>query len=108
MTAFIARREFITLLGGAAVWPASARAQQSGRVRRMGVLMSFAESDSEARFWLNTFLKRLTEIGWTEGSTAHIEVRWAITEEGRMQASKELLELNPEVIVACGTPAASL
>ena len=61
------RREFITLLGGAAAWPVAARAQQGERVRRIGVLMSFAENDPEARLWIARFTQGLAESGWIVG-----------------------------------------
>ena len=62
------RREFIGLLGGAAaVWPIVARAQQGERVRRIGVLMGFVESDPQWRAWLATFQAALRELGWTDG-----------------------------------------
>ena len=102
------RRDFITLLGGAAMaWPLAVRAE-ADRVRRIGVLMSFAESDSEAQSWIKVLVQQLNERGWIEGHTARIEFRWATTEAKRMQASRELIELNPDVFVAGGTPAASV
>jgi putative tryptophan/tyrosine transport system substrate-binding protein len=72
------RREFITLVGGAAaIWPLAARAQQPDRLRRIGVLIGFAESDPAVQSWLGAFRGTLTKLGWTEGSNLRIEVRWA-------------------------------
>ena len=75
------RREFITLLGGAAVaWPLVARAQQPERMRLIGVLMAFDESDSTAQSWLATFRAALAKLGWTEGSNLRIELRWSASD----------------------------
>src|SRR5262245_8441897 len=70
------RREFISLLGGAAVWPFAARAQQGERVRRVGVLMGFATTDPEAQAFLRGFSHQLRELGWTDG-TAGFDYRAA-------------------------------
>jgi putative tryptophan/tyrosine transport system substrate-binding protein len=71
------RREFITLLGGAAVaWPLPARPQQSERARRIGVLMTISENAPDGRARLGAFTQRLTELGWTDGRSAHLEIRW--------------------------------
>src|SRR5262249_52921942 len=71
------RREFITLLGGAAAWPLAARAQQGPRTRRIGVLMNFAENDPEGQARFATFVQRLKELGWIDGRNVHLDVRWA-------------------------------
>ena len=71
------RREFITLLGGAAAWPLAARAQQPERMRRIGVLMSLAADDPEAQARLAAFVQGLRELGWTEGRNVRIDTRWA-------------------------------
>ena len=71
------RREFITLLGGAAAWPLAARAQQAERMRRIGVLMSFAASDPESQLRLAAFEKGLQDLGWVEGRNLRTEYRWA-------------------------------
>jgi putative tryptophan/tyrosine transport system substrate-binding protein len=64
----VKRREFITLLGGAAaMWPLAARAQQGERMRRIGVLMAYAESVPEAQAWVAAFREGLQKLGWTEG-----------------------------------------
>jgi putative tryptophan/tyrosine transport system substrate-binding protein len=65
------RREFIAGLGGAAVWPLAARAQQGDRVRRIGVLMSLDENDPEAKALLSGFTQGLADLGWTVGRTTH-------------------------------------
>ncbi|HYP11080.1 MAG TPA: ABC transporter substrate-binding protein, partial [Xanthobacteraceae bacterium] len=66
------RREFITLLGGAAAWPLTARAQQSQRIRRVGVLMAVAESDADVRSGVAIFQQSLQELGWTDGRNLRI------------------------------------
>jgi putative ABC transport system substrate-binding protein len=99
------RREFITLLGGAAAWPLAARAQQSERMRRIGVLMNATEeSDQQAN--LAAFTQALQQLGWTEGRNVQIETRWArgSASEIRRHAG-ELVALAPDVIFATGTAA---
>jgi hypothetical protein len=71
------RREFITLLSGAAAWPLAARAQQSDRVRRIGMLMAWAESDPEVQPRLAAFMTTLRELGWIDGRNCQIELRWS-------------------------------
>src|SRR5262245_5577606 len=74
----VRRREFITLLGGAAAaWPLAARAQQPDRMRQLGVLMGFPESDLQAQTYLAAFKDRLQKLGWMEGRNIRIETRWA-------------------------------
>lgn len=94
------RRKFITLLGGTALaWPRVARAQTSGTVRTIGVLMGFPSTHTEAQNRLATFRKTLEEIGWVEDRNVRIEVRWAGTdfERGKVSA-RELVALAPDVI----------
>jgi putative ABC transport system substrate-binding protein len=100
------RREFITLLGGAAAaWPLSARAQQSDRMRLIGVLMAYAESDSTAQSWLAAFRAALAKLGWTEGSNLRIELRWSADDADRMRTlAKELVDLRPDAIFGVTTP----
>jgi putative ABC transport system substrate-binding protein len=75
----VKRREFITLLGGAAAtWPLAVRAEQPDRVRRIGVLMAWPESDPEAQSQLASFVQELQTLGWTEGRNLRIDTRWWI------------------------------
>jgi putative tryptophan/tyrosine transport system substrate-binding protein len=100
------RREFITLLGGvAATWPMAARAQPGDRLRRVAVLMGYAESDPEAKGFLAGFMQRLAELGWIDGGNLRTDVRWAPGNVDRMRTfAKELVELQPDVILANSTP----
>jgi len=102
----IRRREFITLLGGAAAWPVAARAQQ-GEIRRIGVLAGLAENDPEMKARLAAFRQELEKRGWSEGRNVRIETRFAaagsIDQAGVL--AKELLGTQPAVIVAMATPA---
>jgi putative tryptophan/tyrosine transport system substrate-binding protein len=100
------RREFITLLGGtAATWPLAARARQAGPVRRIGVLMGFAESDTAVQSWLAAFRGALAKLGWTEGSNLRIELRWTGSDPDKMNAfAKELVDLRPDAILSVTTP----
>jgi putative tryptophan/tyrosine transport system substrate-binding protein len=100
------RREFITLLGGAAAsWPLAARAQQSSRVQRIGVLMSSTESDTEYQNFVKIFVRRLHELGWTEGQNLRIDYRWAAADTERTRVfAKELVDLQPDLIVSQNTP----
>jgi putative ABC transport system substrate-binding protein len=98
------RREFITLLGGAAAWPIAARAQQTERVRRVGVLMSLAADDPESLARLTAFLQRLQELDWTDGRNIRIDYRWAAGDAERSRRySAELVALAPDVILAAGS-----
>jgi len=100
----VKRRDFITLLGGAAVaWPLAARAQQGERVRRIGVLMSLAADDKQGQARLAAFLQGLQELGWTDGRNVRIDVRWGTGDAGRNRRhAAELVELAPDVILASG------
>src|SRR6516165_10755587 len=96
------RREFIGLLGGAAVaWPRAARAQQPGRVQGIGVLMGFPESDSQAQRYIAEFRDGLHKLGWTEGRNVRIDTRWATPTDGDLmrQFAKELIGLQPDLIL---------
>jgi len=81
------RREFITLIGGAAVgtWPLVARAQQPDGVRRIGVLDPCVANDPSSKLWLAAFLRQLQELGWVEGKNLRIDYRWAAGDAERMQ-----------------------
>ena len=100
------RREFITLLGGAAAaWPLAARAQRVGRVRRIGALMSYAENDSEGQARMAAFRESLLNLGWTEGRNINLEIRWAGSSAESMQRfAKELVALQPDVLLSATTP----
>ena len=101
------RREFIILLGGAVVsWPLAARAQQPDRVRRIGVLMGFAENDSQAQAMIAAFREGLEKLGWTEGRKTRIDSRWTAPAdaESRQRFAKELVALQPDVILSHTTP----
>src|SRR5260370_7527734 len=99
------RRQFITLLGGAVTCPLAARAQQPDRMRLIGVLMAYAESDLAAQSWLAAFRAALGKLGWTEGSSLRIELRWSADNADRMRAlAKELVDLRPNAIFGVTTP----
>jgi putative tryptophan/tyrosine transport system substrate-binding protein len=101
----VKRREFITLLGGAAMWPTGVRAQRTERMRRIGVLVGSAESDPESMPRVTTFERGLTELGWVSGRNVLIDYRWAAGEPANMQAlAKELVERQPDVLLASSTP----
>jgi putative tryptophan/tyrosine transport system substrate-binding protein len=100
------RRELLTLLGGAAVtWPLRTRAQQSGRVRRIGVLLGNAEGDTQAVAGLAAFKTGLQELGWIDGRNIQIDYRFAAADVDRMQTlAKELVVLQPDLIMGQTTP----
>src|SRR5215468_6060968 len=89
------RREFITLLGGAAAaWPLAARAQQGERMRRIGVLMDLAENDPEGQARLAAFLQGLAQLGWTDGRNVRIDTRWTAGDADRTRRqAAELIAL---------------
>jgi ABC-type uncharacterized transport system substrate-binding protein len=100
------RRDFITLLGGAAAaWPA-AYAQQPERMRRIGVLMGYAESDSDAQAKVAAFQESLEKLGWVEGHNIRIDTRWPIPADAdsMQRFAKELVALQPELILSHITP----
>jgi putative ABC transport system substrate-binding protein len=101
----VRRREFITLLGGAAAWPLAARAQQGERMRRIGVLMGLPGNDPGGRAEFAALKQGLQDLGWMDGRNLEIKDRWPGGESDRVQAAvKELVELPCEVIVARSTP----
>ena len=101
------RREFITMLGGAAAaWPLAARAQQPDRMRRIGVLMAYAESDPEGQARLAAFLQELQQLGWVEGRGVRIDVRWGAGDAERIRRyATELVGLTPDILMGSTTPA---
>ena len=98
------RREFITLLGGAAAWPLAAGAQQAERVRRIGALSPLAENDPAQRKRMAAFLQALQKLGWREGDNLRIDYRYALgkADDARRFAA-ELVALAPDVILATGS-----
>jgi putative tryptophan/tyrosine transport system substrate-binding protein len=105
----VRRREFITLLGGAAAaWPSATRAQQPERIRRVSVLMAIPESDPEAQAYLTAFREGLQKLGWMDGRNVRIDYRFADGDATRLpKLAKELIELRPDVIFAAATQAAT-
>jgi putative ABC transport system substrate-binding protein len=101
------RRDFVKVIAGsAAVWPVAAIAQKS--VRRIGVLVSFVESDPDAQSYVDAVVAQLQNLGWTEARNIHFDYRWDAAERGRAQAlANELIDLKPDVLVACAGPAAA-
>jgi putative ABC transport system substrate-binding protein len=101
------RREFITLLGGAAAaWPLAARAQQTDRVRRIGVLMDVAEENPAAKGWVEAFEMQLGVAGWQKGRNLEITYRWGASDPERLaRYAQELVQSGPDVLMVHGTPA---
>jgi putative ABC transport system substrate-binding protein len=101
------RREFTSLLGGATLaWSVAARAQQTERVRRIGVLTFSAESDPEGQSSVAAFREELQKLGWTEGRNSQTEIRWAAADlESMKRFAKELVALQPDLILTSSTPA---
>ena len=100
------RREFITLIGGAATsWPLTARAQQSGQIQRIGVLLYWSSSNREGQAGLAAFQKVLQQAGWTDGVNIHFDIRWSEENAERIRRNAaELIALAPDVILANATP----
>ena len=101
------RREFITLLGGAAAtWPLTAHAQQPDRMRRIGVLMAHAESDPEFQAYVAAFREGLQKVGWVEGRNFRLDFRWGALDDAelRRRSAIELIALKPDLIVTQNTP----
>jgi putative ABC transport system substrate-binding protein len=98
------RREFVGLLGGAAVWPLVAGAQQTDRMRRIGVLMPVAPDDLEGQARVAAFLQGMAQLGWAEGRNLRIDTRWGAGDAGRLHTYlAELVALAPDVILATGS-----
>jgi ABC-type uncharacterized transport system substrate-binding protein len=95
------RRDFVTLLGGAAVtWPLIARAQQGERMRRIGVLLPAAADDAVYQSRMAAFLRGLQQLGWVDGANVHIDTRWAAADSDLRKYAGELIALGPDVITA--------
>jgi putative ABC transport system substrate-binding protein len=102
------RRQFITLLGGAAAWPLAARAQQGDRVRRIGVLTPGDENDPVLKAGMSAFTQALANLGWTEGRNLRMDLRWGRGEANRIRAlAQELVGLQPDIIVTIAHLAAA-
>jgi putative ABC transport system substrate-binding protein len=101
------RREFITIIGGAAAWPLAARAQQGERVRRVGMLLPATADDSEYPMLVNAFVRGLQQLGWTDGRNIRIDIRWAGGgADTNRRYAEELVALAPDVIMAAGNSSA--
>jgi putative ABC transport system substrate-binding protein len=100
------RREFIAILGGAATWPLAALGQQPERMRRVGVLMAHPESDPEFQDYVSAFRDGLRKLGWTEGRNIRLDFRWGALDDAevRQRSAKELIALQPDLIVTQNTP----
>ena len=99
------RREFITLLGGAAEWPLSAHAQQRDRVWRIGVLLWGDENDPVLKTFVSAFTQALAGLGWTEGRNLRMDLRWVGADAGRIRVSaQELVAQQPDIILTQATP----
>jgi putative tryptophan/tyrosine transport system substrate-binding protein len=102
------RREFVALLGSAAAWPLAARAQQPERMRRIGVLMGFAENDEVWQSYLAAFKRALQELGWIEGRNLRLYYRWpGESSERTRMAAEELVALAPDLLFVTTNPALS-
>ena len=101
----ILRREFITLLSGAAAWPLAARAQQGERVRRIGVLIPGDESDPQMKSFISALTQALAALGWAEGRNVRMDLRWGGGDANRIPAlAQELVGLQPDIILTGTTP----
>jgi putative ABC transport system substrate-binding protein len=100
------RRELITLFGSGAVWPIVAHGQQPDPMRRIGVLMAYAENDPEAQGWVAAFREELQKLGWADGRNIRIDSRWAARSdvESMQRFAKELVALQPDLILSNNTP----
>jgi putative ABC transport system substrate-binding protein len=100
------RREFIWVVGGAVAWPLAARAQQGNRVRRIGVLLPFEQSDPAAKTMVSAFTQALSDLGWTDGRNVRMDLRWGRGDANRIRAlAQELVGLQPDIILVTGTQA---
>ena len=100
------RREFITLLCGAAAWPLAARAQQGERMRRIGVLEPIAAESPDGKARQGAFLQRLQQLGWIDGRNVRIDTRWSAGNDAETRKyATELAALAPDVILTAGSAA---
>jgi len=100
------RREFIAGLGSAAVSPLLARGQQGDRVRRIGVLMPYDETDPDGKTFVSAFTQALADLGWTVGRNVRVDLRWGAGDNNRIRAlAQELVGVQPDIIVTNATPA---
>jgi putative ABC transport system substrate-binding protein len=103
------RREFLGVIGGTAMMPLAAQAQQAESMRRVGVLMNYFEDDPDAQARLASFLRGMQQLGWVDGRNVQIVIRWTAAGPGRIQASvAELIAIAPDAIFAPGSPAVAL
>jgi putative ABC transport system substrate-binding protein len=103
------RRDFMTLIAGAAAWPLAARAQQAARVRRIGVVMNIPADDQEAQLYMAAFQQGLQELGWTVGRNLRIDHRWGPSNQERArQQVAELIALAPDVMLVAGAAVGEL
>jgi len=101
------RRKIIAGLGSAAAWPLVARAQQADRVRRIGVLAPYDETDPEGKLRYSAFTKALADLGWIDGRNLRMDLRWGSGDINRIRAfAQELVRLQPDIILANSTPPA--
>src|SRR5262245_36453079 len=102
----IGRRQFITLLGSAAAaWPLAALGQQLERMRRIGILMAYPESDAAYQGYVAAFQEELQKLGWQEGRNVRFDYRWATSDlELIKRSAKELIALQPDLILSSSTP----
>ena len=100
------RREFISLVGGAAAWPLTTRAQQGERMRRIGVLMGPAADDPQSKPRVAAFLQGLHKLGWTEGRNVQIDIRWGVADAAiSRRYAAEMVALAPDVILTAASAA---
>ena len=100
------RREFISLVGGAAAWPLAARAQQGERMRRIGVLVSRAEDDPEGQAQIAAFVQTMQSLGWTTGRNVQIDIRWGAADAASSRRyAAEMVALAPDVILTASSAA---
>src|SRR5580704_3352957 len=99
------RRQFIAFVGVGAAWPLTVRAQQPYRQRQIGLIIGYEESNPQAKSWVAAFRDSLAKLGWTEGQNVKFEDRWVGADPNRIQqAGKELVALQPDLIVAGSSP----